>query len=98
VFEIRRFEYRFYKEISNLDLKSYPLKVANAADKCDIKKFAVFAGYGYWLREMHDIIRIEFSRGHMMTNLEIKEFKDALDTAFNYGENTIFVVYEEIEK
>ena len=95
---MKRFEYRYYKEISHLDSADYQYKVVKAAELCNIQKFALFKGYGYWMRELHDIIRIEFSRSSLMTNEEVKEFKVALDKTFDYGQSTIFFVYEELER
>ena len=99
---MKRFEYKFTKEVARLEAKGKyqeycPKKVAEAAEECGIYKFALFFGYGYWLKEIHDVIRIEFSCNTQMTNEVIKTFKDALDKVFDYGQNTVFVVYTEVD-
>lgn len=93
---MKRYDYRFYKEISLVDMNDYHKRVAKAAEKCDIFKFAIFKGHGYWLKELHDIIRIEFARTKApLTNKEVQQFINELDKEFDYGRNTVFVVYEE---
>jgi len=99
---MKRYEYTFIKEVAPLEVRTKyqeycPRKVAEAAEKCGIHKFALFFGYGYWLKEVHDIIKIEFSCLTQMTNQEIKNFKIALDKTFDYGQNAIFVVYTEVD-
>lgn len=94
----KRYDYQIYKEISKLDFRDYQDKVAIAANKSGILKFAVFRGYAYWLREMHDIVKIEFSRNKKLSNEELSLFKSTLDKTFGFGEDSMFVIYSEVDR
>ena len=91
-----RYEYRIVKEIATNKLHSYASTLANIADACGIMKFAVYKGHGYWENELHDIIKIEFSKGSVFENKELKVFIDELDKAFSFGRSAVFVMYEEV--
>ena len=95
---VTRYDYRIIKEISVGDIHDYQYKLAEVASVCDLMKFAVFRGYGYWENELHDIIRVEFSRSNKFTNKELKDLLLALGQRFNFGRSAVFVMYEEVER
>ena len=92
-----RVNYRIVKEIATNELHSYATTLAGIADACGILKFAVYKGHGYWENELHDIIKIEFSKNTVFENKELKEFIDELDKAFSFGRSAVFVMYEEVK-
>ena len=93
---VLRYEYRIIKEIATNNISNYQYELAKIAEVCNIMKFAAFRGYGYWENELHDIIRIEFSRSVKFPNPELTELLAKLDEKFSFGRSAAFVMYEEV--
>ena len=93
-----RINYRIVKEIATTNLSNYQYALVKIAEAHGVMKFAVFKGYGYWENELHDIIKIEFSKSTKYSNDKLKELIDALDKAFSFGRSAVFVMYEEVTR